>query len=181
MKDYDGLVKSIGESFFEFQSKLQFFEREYLRKYGITDVTPTEVKVLYIIGLSNTKSMTEIAEELKITRGTLSITIDSLVKKGYVIRTRHKQDRRVVIVYLTKKSLDIVRHYGKFYYALLTSLMNELSDDKKYVVEEILEKLNKIIETDFYEGIEYENSELNNGESENDNSMEIEDLLNFQE
>ena len=105
MKRIDSFITRIGEYFFEFQSKLQFFEREYLRKHGIEDVTPTEVKVLYIIGLSNTKSMSEIANELKVTRGTLSITIDSLVKKGYVIRTRHKQDRRVIIVYLTNKSL----------------------------------------------------------------------------
>lgn len=151
MRKIDSIVTRIGENFFEFQSKLQFFEREYLRRYGIEDVTPNEVKVLYIIGLSNTKSMTEIADELKVTRGTLSITIDSLVKKGYVIRTRHKQDRRVIIVYLTNKSIDVVRIYGKFYFELLKSLIKELEREKVIVVEEILSKLNQIIETNFYE------------------------------
>jgi len=151
MRKIDSFITRIGEHFFEFQSKLQFFEREYLRKHGIEDVTPTEVKVLYIIGLSNTKSMTEIADELKVTRGTLSITIDSLVKKGYVIRTRHKQDRRVIIVYLTNKSIDVVRIYGKFYFELLKSLIKELDREKLEIVEEILVKLNHIIETNFYE------------------------------
>jgi DNA-binding MarR family transcriptional regulator len=167
MKNQDNnIISSIGELFFEFQSKLQFFEREYLRKYGIEDVTPTEVKVLYIIGLSNTKSMSEIADELKITRGTLSITIDSLVKKEYVIRTRHKQDRRVIIVYLTKKSLSVVKHYGKFYYQLLSALTKTLSHEKVKVVEEILQKLNQIIETNFYEGVEdyKEEIEINEGD-----------------
>lgn len=167
MKNQDNnIISSIGELFFEFQSKLQFFEREYLRKYGIEDVTPTEVKVLYIIGLSNTKSMSEIADELKITRGTLSITIDSLVKKEYVIRTRHKQDRRVIIVYLTKKSLSVVKHYGKFYYQLLSALTKTLSHEKVKIVEEILQKLNQIIETNFYEGVEdyKEEIEINEGD-----------------
>lgn len=176
MKQFESLVDSIGELFFEFQSKLQFFEREYLRKFGITDVTPTEVKVLYIIGLSNTKSMSEIADELKVTRGTLSTTIDSLVKKGYVIRTRHKQDRRVIIVYLTKKSLAIVNHYGKFYYALLASLIESMTPEKGLVVEEILEKLNSIIETDFYEGIDYVKEE--NGL---ENDFDKDDSLNLEE
>ncbi|MCK9470414.1 MAG: MarR family transcriptional regulator [Bacilli bacterium] len=153
MRKIDSLVNRIGEYFFEFQSKLQFFEREYLRKHGIEDVTPTEVKVLYIIGLSNTKSMSEIADELKVTRGTLSITIDSLVKKGYVIRTRHKQDRRVIIVYLTNKSIDVVRIYGRFYFELLKSLIKEFEREKIVVVEEILSKLNHIIETSFYEEV----------------------------
>ncbi len=147
MKKFENMITGIGESFFEFQSKLQFFEREYLRKNGIDDVTPNEVKVLYIIGISNTKSMSEIAEELKITRGTLSITIESLVKKGYVIRTRHKQDRRVIIVYLTDKSINAVNIYGKFYYKILTKLMKSIEKDKVGVVEEILTKLNSIIET----------------------------------
>jgi DNA-binding MarR family transcriptional regulator len=153
MTNLDNLISNIGELFFEFQSKLQFFEREYLRKYDIVDVTPTEVKVLYIIGISNTKSMSDIADELKVTKGTLSITINSLVKKGYVIRTRHKQDRRVIIVYLTKKSISIVRHYGKFYYELISRLIAEFDSSKVIILGEILNKLNKIIETNFYEGI----------------------------
>src|SRR5690554_4580896 len=126
MKNIDNIISNIGDLFFDFQSKLQFFEREYLKKNGIDDLTPTEVKVLYIIGMSNTKSMTEIADELKITRGTLSITVNNLVEKGYVIRTRNKQDRRVIILYLTKQSVEVVKHYGQFYYALLSTLIKSL-------------------------------------------------------
>lgn len=153
MKNEDHLIGSIGELFFDFQSKLQFFEREYLKKYNIVDVTPTEVKVLYIIGLSNTKSMSDIANQLHVTKGTLSIAINSLVKKGYVIRTRHKQDRRIIILYLTKKSLSVVRHYSKFYSELIFTLINQIDVDKVSVLDEILKRLNKIIETDFYKDV----------------------------
>ncbi|HOA78802.1 MAG: MarR family transcriptional regulator [Bacilli bacterium] len=146
-----GLLSAIGDSFFAFQSKLQFFEREYLKKKGIDEVTPAEIKVLYMIGMSNTKSMSEIADELKITRGTLSITVDNLVKKGYVIRARNKQDRRVVILYLTKKSVSIVKDYEEFYNALIRSLVASIDEDKAIVLDEILRNLNKIIETNFYE------------------------------
>lgn len=147
-------VNNIGDLFFEFQSKIQFFERKFLKEFGIVDVTPNEVKVLYIIGLSNIKSMSEIANKLRITQGTLSITVNSLVKKGYVIRTRNKQDRRVIILYLTKKSLNVIKHYGMFYYSLIHELINIIDVDKALVLHEILEKLNQIIETNFYEGIE---------------------------
>ena len=147
-------INNIGDLFFEFQSKIQFYERKFLKEYGIVDVTPNEVKVLYIIGISNIKSMSEIAEKLRITQGTLSITVGTLVKKGYVIRTRHKQDRRIIILYLTKKSLNVIKHYGMFYYRLLDELINSLDEEKALAVNEILEKLNLIIETNFYEGIE---------------------------
>ncbi len=147
-------INNIGDLFFEFQSKLQFFERKFLKECGIVDVTPNEVKVLYIIGISNIKSMSEIADKLKITHGTLSITVNSLVKKGYVIRTRHKQDRRIIILYLTKKSLNVIKHYGMYYYELVNQLIKTLEEDKVIVLNEILDKLNNIIETNFYEGIE---------------------------
>lgn len=172
MKNLESTIERIGDYFFAFQSKLQFFEREYLRKYGIDDVTPTEVKVLYIIGLSNTKSMSEIADELKVTRGTLSITIDSLVKKGYVIRTRHKQDRRVVIVYLTQKSINVVNHYGKFYYELFNALTTNTDIVKIKGIEEILNKLNKIIETNFYEKVGDYHQEINEGKPINEEENE---------
>lgn len=171
MKMLNKLVSSIGELFFDFQSKLQFFEREFLRENGIEDVTPTEVKVLYMVGLSNTKSMSEIASKLKVTKSTLSIAINSLVKKGYVIRTRHKQDRRVIIVYLTDKSIQAVKLYGKFYFELLKSLIKVIENEKVEVLREILMKLNMILEIndnnlneeailDLVNDINYENDEF---------------------
>lgn len=171
MRNLNNLINKVGEEFFEFQSKLQFFEREYLRKYEIVDVTPTEVKVLYIIGLSNTKSMSDIADQLRITKGSLSITVNSLVKKGYVIRNRHKQDRRVIILYLTRKSISVVKHYEKFYTELLRGLFAVLEDDKILFVGELLSKLNDIVESNFYEKIlVYEDSaEL---DKENNNYVE---------
>ncbi len=156
MKNIDNYINNIGESFFEFQSKLQFFEREYLKHYDIIDVTPNEVKVLYIIGTSNTKSMSDIASQLKVTKGTLSISVNSLVKKGYVIRTRHKQDRRVIIVYLTKKSIKIVKHYSKFYFTLVANLIRKFDTERMLHLSEVMEELNKLIETNFYEGLEIE-------------------------
>ncbi len=168
-KDLDKLISVIGDLFFQFQAKLQIFEREYLRKFGIEDVTPSEVKVLYIIGLSNTKSMSEIAEALKITRGTLSTTVDSLVNKGYVIRTRHKQDRRVIILYLTQKAIGIIKQYEKYLEELISTLAKNLDKEKMFVMEEILEKLNQIVESDFYktpDGIDSEMEERFNLEGE---------------
>jgi len=149
MSKNENLINNIGESFFDFQSKLQFFEREYLHKCDINDISISEIKVLYRIGISNTKSMSDIANELKITKGTLSITVNSLVKKGYVIRNRHKQDRRVIILYLTTKAIKAVKTYQKFYVLLLNELVN--SDEDSKTLLDILKRLNAILNDEFYE------------------------------
>lgn len=145
-------ISTIGDLFFEFQAKVQFFERIYLKKHDIVDVTPNEVKVLYIIGISNNKSMKEIADILKITQGTLSITVNSLVKKGYVLRTRDKFDKRVIILYLTKKSIHVIKTYGQFYYELISKLL--VGDEYLKILQEILVELNHVLEHNFNEGYE---------------------------
>ena len=42
------------------------------------------------------KTSSEVAKELSITVGTLTVAINNLVKKGYVERLRSEDDRRVV-------------------------------------------------------------------------------------
>lgn len=148
MNSIQNTISIIASSFLELQAKLQFYEREYLKKKGVIDVTASEVKVLYIIGLSNTKSMSDIAAQLKVTKGTLSIAVDSLVKKGYVIRTRNHQDRRIIILYLTDKALHAVKTYENFYQELLEALA--LQDVSQFfTLKEIISRLNHVIEVNF--------------------------------
>lgn len=49
------------------------------------------------------KTSSEVAKELSITVGTLTVAINNLVKKGYVERLRSEDDRRVVKLGLTKR------------------------------------------------------------------------------
>ena len=140
--------------FFELQSKLQFYERQYLSDQGIIDVTPNEAKVLYIIGFSNSKSMSEIAGKLRVTQSTLTVSINSLERKGYVLRNRNKQDKRVIILYLTEKSLDLIRLYEEFYYELVLNLLNSIDENEADIAKKILTRLNAIVETKFYKGSE---------------------------
>lgn len=137
-------ISNIGDLFFEFDALIQAYERKGLKDKEY-DVTPNEVKVLYLIGLSNNKSMKEIADKLKVTQGTLSITVNSLVKKGYVLRTRHKLDKRIIILYLTKQGINAIKAYEELYFDLFMKLLNIVPEEKVVVLEQILSKLNEIL------------------------------------
>ncbi len=145
-------IESIRNLFFEFTSRLSFYERKFLKNYGITDISPNEAKILHLIGTLNDKSMSDIADRLKITYGTLSTTINGLVKKGYVIRTRRKPDRRVIILYLTQKCLTVIKRHETFHFELINKLMQTLTKGKTIVLNEILVKLNNFVETDLCKG-----------------------------
>ena len=59
------------------------------------DITNNDMHVIDAIGVGTPKNMSSIARELSVTVGTLTIAMNSLVKKGYVVRERSSEDRRV--------------------------------------------------------------------------------------
>ena len=59
------------------------------------DITNNDMHIIEAVGLGGNK-MSDIAAKLNITVGSLTTSMNSLVKKGYATRERSEQDRRVV-------------------------------------------------------------------------------------
>ena len=79
------------------------------------DITNNDMHVIEAVGLGEPKNMSAIAKVLSVTMGTLTIAMNSLVKKGYVKRTRGKEDRRVVYISLSEKGKGASQHHEKFH------------------------------------------------------------------
>ena len=78
------------------------------------DITNNDMHVIDAIGIGEPKNMSAIARELSVTMGTLTIAMNSLVKKGYVIRQRGKADRRVVYISLSEKGTKAYHRHKDF-------------------------------------------------------------------
>ena len=50
------------------------------------DITSNDLHVIEVIGVGEPKNMSTIARELSVTVGTLTISVNGLVKKGHVVR-----------------------------------------------------------------------------------------------
>ena len=61
------------------------------------DITNNDMHVIEAVGIREPRNMSSVAKTLGITVGTLTISINGLVKKGYVHRVRSDADRRVVL------------------------------------------------------------------------------------
>ena len=59
------------------------------------DISNNDMHIIEAVGLGG-GNMSSIAAKLKITVGSLTTSMNSLVKKGYVKRERSEKDRRVV-------------------------------------------------------------------------------------
>ena len=110
------------------------------------DITNNDMHVIEAIGIGAPKNMSAIARQLHVTTGTLTISMNSLVKKGYVKRERSEQDRRVVYIMLTAKGKLAYRHHEEFHRKMTEALVKDLSPEDTELLVRALTNLKEIFE-----------------------------------
>ena len=106
------------------------------------DLTNNDMHVIEAIGIHEPKNMSTIARALSVTVGTLTISMNSLVKKGYVDRQRSSEDRRVVYISLSEKGVKAYYHHKKFHEQMIDSVVKELTEEELEALVKALTKLN---------------------------------------
>ena len=121
-------------------------EESEIRTKGYEGATLNDMRVIETIGIGRPKNMSSVAKALSVTTGTLTISVNSLVKKGFVERVRSEQDRRVVLVSLTEKGRQIYKRHQRFHDELVQGIVSQLDEQEKVLLERILSNLNQYIE-----------------------------------
>jgi len=106
-----------------------------------TDISNNDMHIIEAIGIDEPKNMSTIAKLLSVTVGTLTIAINSLVKKGYVDRVRSEKDRRVVYISLTDKGLKAYEHHREFHNKMVEAVLSDLEEDELPVLMKFLGNL----------------------------------------
>lgn len=117
-------------------------EERAMRTEEYKDVTTNDMHVIEAIGMEGARNMTSVARSLEVTTGTLTIAVNSLVKKGYVDRVRSEEDRRVVLISLSEKGRRAYLHHRRFHEQMIDSVVAELTEEEQRVLEKALAKLN---------------------------------------
>lgn len=107
------------------------------------DVTANDMHVIEAIDMEEPRNMTSVARALGVTTGTLTIAVNSLVKKGYVERVRSEEDRRVVLLSLSEKGRKAYLHHRQFHEQMIDDIVEELSEEEQVVLEKALVKLDR--------------------------------------
>lgn len=105
------------------------------------DISYNDFHVIEAIGLNEPKSMTAVARRMNVTTGTLTKAMDGLCRKGYVVRERSVQDKRVVWVYLTEKGEKAYRHHEKFHHEMIAQIKSQLTEQETPILIYALAKL----------------------------------------
>ena len=116
-------------------------EERAIRTEEYRDMTANDMHVIEAIGTGEPKNMTTVAKLLSVTTGTLTISMNSLVKKGYVHRERSEEDRRVVLISLTEKGRKANAHHMKFHDGMIQAVLKDLDEEQQKILVKSLMNL----------------------------------------
>lgn len=110
------------------------------------DLTLTELHAICAVGLHDETPMSVIASRLNVTTATVSGTINRLVRKGFVERTRSDRDRRVVLVRLTKNGRGAMRVHDLFHRKMVENVLEGMTSAEEDVFLQAMERLKRYFE-----------------------------------
>ena len=121
------------------------YEESVLRASEFKDLTNNDIHVIRAIGMNEKKNMSMIAKELAVTIGSLTMSINIPVRKGYVIKERSEKDKRVVFVNLSSKGKAAFSRNEELYDQMVNSMLEDLEDNEMDILMKSLLKVNRCI------------------------------------
>lgn len=96
------------------------------------DVTLNDAKIMYNIYIFNDDINASILMKmLNVTKGTLSVNIEKLSKRGYLLKESATFDGRMTILKLSEKGAKIAKIYAKFINNIISCISTDLNSYEK--------------------------------------------------
>jgi DNA-binding MarR family transcriptional regulator len=139
----DLAISEIMQSLRQIFKAIQEYSHEVSEKYGITD---PQLWVIKTISLNGRLSLGDLGKRMYLQPSTITGLVDVLERKGYVVRVRDEEDRRVVNIELTAKGKRLAKKapnpaQGKMIYGL-----RKLKKDELNLIFNSVQKLVDIME-----------------------------------
>lgn len=111
------------------------------------DITNNDMHIIEAIGIKEPKNMSQIAKQLNVTVGTLTVNMNSLEKKAYIVRERSTEDKRVVYVTLTEKGKKAFYHHRDFHMGMIRAASKDLDESEMNALISCLGKLTQYFDS----------------------------------
>lgn len=105
--------------------KMNSFIDFKLKEHNIDDLVPSYVNILTAIYLNDGQmKMNEISKQVSKDKSTITVLVNRLIERDYLVKEKSKLDKRVAYISLTEKSMK------------LENLFREISDEVRSVAYE---------------------------------------------
>lgn len=107
------------------------------------NISGNDMHIIEAIGTDEPKRMSEVANKMNVTTGTLTKAIEALEQKEYVVRSRNDKDKRVVRVSLTEAGVRAFEHHARFHANMIHDVKETLTEEETEILTVTLGKLVK--------------------------------------
>lgn len=115
------------------------------------DISYNDMHIIEAVGIEEPRNMKTVAGLMSVTTGTLTKAMDALCEKGYVIRTRSTEDKRVVELRLTDKGKEAYYHHEQFHRQMIKNISSEMSEKETEVLIYALAKMVDYFQLNYYD------------------------------
>ncbi|WP_159435366.1 MarR family winged helix-turn-helix transcriptional regulator [Sporobacter termitidis] len=123
-------------------------EEEFLQNNDRVNLTIREMHLIECVGMDkeNGKTVSEIAEYLKVAKPSVTVAVNKLEKKGYLCKNSCHTDGRVVRVTLTREGRKIYLYHNRYHLSMIHEIEDEFGDEEQAYLIRVIGKLNKFFE-----------------------------------
>lgn len=139
--------KSINHMLVRLFNDILNIEERALATGEFVDASVREMHVLEAVGdMAGENNMSAVAARLGITVGSLTVAVTTLERKGYLLRERATDDKRVVHVRLTERGVRANRHHERFHEEMVAEVQQVLTPAQLAVLKQSLDQITVFFE-----------------------------------
>jgi DNA-binding MarR family transcriptional regulator len=109
-------------------------------------ITFSQWSILRALGKYGSMPMTRLSEYMLVAPANITGLVDRLERKGYVERRKNSQDRRLIIIELTRKGEETQGAIAQQFQTYVRHVFRSLSDNDRAVLLRLLRQLRSRIE-----------------------------------
>ena len=130
----DNSYRALNDVLVDLFNDIMDIEQDAIITGEFRDITNNDMHIIEAVGIGEPQNMSSIAKKMSVTMGTLTTSMNNLVKKDYVLRERSEADRRVVYIRLTKKGVRAYRHHAAFHRGMIDAVVKGMDESEKQVL-----------------------------------------------
>ena len=113
--------------------------KKTLKNYPIN---ATEFSVMEFLHSKGEKSIQEIRDRILLASGSATYVVDSLEKKGYIMRNVSQKDKRVTYIRLTEEGMKLIDDIFPIHKKNTKRIFEKINDKELVILKETLKKIN---------------------------------------
>ena len=113
-----------------------------LKKHDLSEISPAQGRILFALWKNDNIPIQELAKETSLSKSTLTLMLDRLEERGFLVRVPSTQDRREIFIRLTEKDRSLQDTYARVSEEMMAIGLSGFAADE---VRDLENKLRRIL------------------------------------